>query len=218
MFPLVVLGFRRFSLRFLASMIGIAIVYNIFMESYTVGMPPKVAPLYFIFFLGRWMQFAAGMIAAWIVAHHRRQDMWRDSKWGTLGVLIALATYTITASVGMPPFFGWLNPLLMAFTFGLALVSVCVTRSPLGRLVNNRVMERLGFISYSIFLVHWPVIYYFGCLLERLHFHGRPLFFALYFGGLPVTFVVALVFFRLFEKPFLNPPSSARKEAAAAVA
>ena len=79
-------------------------------------------------------------------------------------------------------------------------------------------MERLGFISYSIFLIHWPVIYYFSCLLERLHFHGRPLFLALYFGGLPVTVGIALVFFRLFEKPFLNPPSPARKEAAAAVA
>ena len=30
------------------------------MDSYTVNMNPSAAHLYFIFFLGRWMQFAVG--------------------------------------------------------------------------------------------------------------------------------------------------------------
>ena len=218
MFPLVIFCFRRIGLRVIALMVGISIVYNLFMVTYTAGMTGREANLYFIFFLGRWMQFAAGMLAAWIVAHHRRQDKWRDAKWGTVGLFIALATYTFAASVDFPPYLGWLNPALLAFTFGLALVSVCVTRSPLGWLFSNRLMEKLGFISYSIFLIHWPVIYYFGGLLERLHLRGNPLFYALFPGGLALTVGFALVFFRLFEKPFLNPPSAARQEAAAALA
>ncbi len=218
MFPLVVWMYRRIRLRGIALVFGISILYNIFMESYTTGMAPRLAHLYFIFFPGRWIQFAAGMLAAWIVAHHRRQDMWRDSKWGTLGVLAALAVYTFTASVDFPRFFGWVNPALMAFTFALVLVSVCVTRSPLGRLFSNRVMERLGLISYSIFLVHWPVVYFFSQLLERLHVHGRLVFFALFPGGVLASVVVGYVFFRLFERPFLNPPTPARKEAAEALA
>ena len=218
MFPLVILGFRRLGLGFIALMIGISITYHLFMESYTVGMPPNTANLYFVFFLGRWVEFAAGMLAAWIVAHHRRQDMWRDAKWGTLGVLLSLAIYTFAASVDYPQYLGWSRLALLASAFALALVSVCVTRSPLGHLVSNPVMERLGFISYSVFLIHWPVVYYFGSLLERLHLHGNALFLALFPGGLLVTVALALVFFRLFEKPFLNPPSAARQEAAAAIA
>jgi peptidoglycan/LPS O-acetylase OafA/YrhL len=215
MFPLVVLGYQRFGRRFVLGMIAISIAYHILMEAYTAGMSDKQSNLYLIFFLGRWMQFAAGMLAAWVVAQHRRQDRWRDPQWGTLGILLAVALYTLAASVDFPRFLGWLNPTLLALAFALALVSVCVTQSPLGAPVSSRVMEGLGFISYSIFLVHWPIIYYFGSLLERLHLHGRPLFFALLFGGFATTLAIAFVFFRLFEKPFLSPPAADRKPAEA---
>ena len=102
-FPVVVFGFRRYGLRFLFAMIGISVIYRV---AVSILLPQILSPedttqfdlRYFlptVFFLGRWMQFAAGMLAAYAVAHHRKAGLTRNGRDGTIAILIALIFYLI---------------------------------------------------------------------------------------------------------------------------
>ena len=74
-----------------------------------------------IFFLGRWMQFAAGMAAAWVVATHWRENGKLRNAWtgtalfGAAILLYVLATTELLDPVMLPP---------VTVTFALPLASI----------------------------------------------------------------------------------------------
>lgn len=211
-FPLVVFGFRRFSIRFLVAMIVVSIIYRMLAAHITMHMGYKPQYLSSIFFLGRWMQFAAGMAAAWFVANHRHKDQWRSAAWGTQVLVGSVALFIVACA--FCPDLSWWRSLLLALAFSGTILAFCVSTTPLRALVENRLMAWLGFISYSIFLVHWPTVYYLSEILKKgAHLHGRGEFLVLCTLGFAIVVGVSYVFFLLFEKPFLNAPKQNAKRA-----
>ena len=205
-FPLVVLAYRKYGIRVAAGMTLISIVYRCIAGIMTAHSPWLMQFLPTVFFLGRWMQFAAGMTAAWVVARAVRDDMFYSARLG-LGMLAAgLLLYGTALSV-MP---AWLTlfpvrDLLLAASFALALVAVCASKTPLNLLFENKVVVWLGTISYSIFLIHQNTIFYVSELLKKvLHLGGPARFLVLETVGFAVIVGVAFVFFKLFEAPFMN--------------
>ena len=160
------------------------------------------------FFLARWMQFAAGMGAAWIVAYHRRNDYWKEKTHGNLLFIGGVFLYFIGISGLLPR---WLEVVFLSLTFSLFMVALCITHTPLRSLFDNRFMRWMGYISYSVFLTHWLMLYYTSELIEKkLHLDGMKEFAVLCFIGFPLVIFFAYGFFLLFEKPFLNKPSKNR--------
>ena len=213
-FPLVVLGFRRFGLRFIFAMIGISLLYRILVS---IALP-QILPAqdttqfdlrYFlptVFFLGRWMQFAAGMLAAYAVAHYRKNGIKRSGRAGSVAFMIALIFYTIAVMSNFP-LSRWLplRDLLLAASYMLLLTAVSVSETPLRRLFNNKIMVRLAFFSYSIFLLHQTTAYYFSELMKKiLHLPGETRFYLLLTIGFLLIVGISYGFFLIFERPFLS--------------
>ena len=209
-FPLVVLGYKRYGLRFLAAMIGISIIYRIVANlvlPQTAGFEADQRPfLLSIFFLGRWLQFAAGMLTAYFVANYRRNALTWSGRQGAAALLAALLVYILAVSnlVGPVVFFP-LRDILLAVAYMLLLTSVSISETPLRRFFNNKIIARFAFISYSVFLLHQTTAWYISELMRRLlHIPGEGRFYLLITVGFLLVLGISYVFFLIFERPFLS--------------
>jgi len=114
----------------------------------------------------RFYEFALGGLGIFLVrAVHALQAMrWLSSAATLAGIFLILAsTY----------FFSWLSPLPgvgMLIPLAGTLLVILAGPSPCARvLLNNPVMSWLGKVSYSLYLVHWPII-----VFHRQYFAATP--------------------------------------------
>ena len=77
--------------------------------------------------------------------------------------------------------------------------------SPLVRLLDSRPIRSLGLSSYSLYLLHGPIVIvvYQRIVLPRYH-HGATAFLVAVAIVLPVTIAFARIFAAVFEQPFLQ--------------
>jgi peptidoglycan/LPS O-acetylase OafA/YrhL len=204
-FPLVVWAFRRVGISVLIPMVGASLVYRMIGGAVLRDAEWRTRFLFSVTFLGRWMEFAAGMLAAWIVAQRRDRPI--SALAGTMLCAAAVAAYSLGVSSRLVPDLGLfpLKEVLLSFAFAATAAAMCVSRTPLRRLLENRLLVFLGLISYSIFLLHQTTMYYFGELLKKvLHLGQGARFTLLVTVGFAITVAVSYVFFIIFERPFLS--------------
>jgi peptidoglycan/LPS O-acetylase OafA/YrhL len=217
-FPFVVFAFRKFKWWVLFAMLAISVVYRVVAYNMTIDSGYHVQMVGSIFFLGRWMQFAAGMAAALVVANHRRDGrhpygVFAGSALFALAVLFYVFATTHILQ-GLPRALP-MRDLFLAISFALAIVAVCSSKTPLGVLFANRFSAGLGFFSYSVFLLHQPTAWYLSELFEKkLHITGISEFLLLMTLGLLVVCSISYLFFALFERPFMNIRQRVREGAA----
>lgn len=110
--------------------------------------------------------------------------------WGGLGI-IALSALLI--SEGSPAFPA---PLGVLPVFGSAMVIVAgIGQEPAHQhLLSNRVAVYIGNISYSLYLVHWPVIVYLSVFMA-------PFGVSYYLAALAIVFALAIASYRFVETP-----------------
>ncbi|MPT47901.1 MAG: acyltransferase [Sphingobium sp.] len=75
-----------------------------------------------------------------------------------------------------------------------------------GRLLSNKPMVGIGLISYSLYLVHWPLIVFAKYALLRDLYASEKILL------LGVAFVLAWASWRWIERPFRNPKGFSRKQ------
>ena len=103
---------------------------------------------------------------------------------------------------------GW----IVQASAGLAMAGICVAltyapRGVLARAFSSAPFVRIGRISYSLFLIHYPLLMYCSWAVAKLP-RGFPIWIP-YAVLTPIIFALAYLFFRLFEAPFQK---SNRKE------
>lgn len=114
---------------------------------------------------------------------------------GLILVIVPVFTYDIT-KINFPGYFS-LIPCI-----GSALLIIAGIDLPLSRLFSNRIASHIGEISYSLYLVHWPVFVFFSYfLLGKITVSAIALM-------LVVTMVLSLIMYTLVEKPLRNPKNS----------
>jgi len=148
----------------------------------------------------RFLNASVGVLAAGLVGLATMQPSWftgmywlGDTYIGILAALLILACATPTAP-------GWLQ------TSGV-------------RVLESRSLMTLGAFSYSLYLVHFPILIK---LQDIVHKHGAShlaQFFALLLLGVPLCLGLAYVFHLAFERPFMpgHPKTERQAEAAALV-
>lgn len=146
--------------------------------------------------------FLCGSLAAWL--HRDHAQRWPRPAWGLLGLMALLAVAATLPSVVATMERGAFDPgvshrWFLFFGIAWATLLLAVLHGPrwLSGLFASRPMRFLGVVSYSMYLLHMPVIEAFtaaGAL-------GRP-------WGLPVVVLAVLVVsacsFLVFERPFRN--------------
>ncbi|MFD4604521.1 acyltransferase family protein [Streptomyces sp. NPDC058464] len=147
--------------------------------------------------------FAAGVVGAGVVA---ASDRVRRLPWGWFAVLAALPVLALGAVRGpvwTVNHYFWID-LAIAPAMAMLLAAVATGKpAVLVRLLTARPVHGLGNFSYSLYLIHLPIVM---AVIRRIapHFvsRGLPTFWFTLAVGLPVSILAAWIFSRLFEIPF----------------
>ncbi len=193
LFPLLIWIRRSFGM---PAMLGITYIGAMMLDTLISNTSfIGLAPMYVFF-------FALGMFAAEAaLAPPKRAYLW------LFGVCCALA---ICAGF---------KPILYAFTateiiyglLGASALIVCAhrPRNPLARITGSRPLARIGLFSYSLYLIHFPLLYVLWQHVALPMHLGRVATYALMAtAGVALILLFSYAFYLIFERPFLNSPAS----------
>jgi len=159
--------------------------------------------------------FAAGIAAAGIVT---AGDRVRRLPWIWLSVAAAVPVVALVLSLGprwTVHHYFWVD-LAVVPALSMFVVAVATARpSFVVRLLSTRPLARLGSCSYSLYLIHLPIVVVISLkvVAPRLGY-GLPAFGATTAIVVPLSLIFAWFFAQLFEFPFLRHRSWAELVAA----
>jgi peptidoglycan/LPS O-acetylase OafA/YrhL len=87
------------------------------------------------------------------------------------------------------------------------LYASCDRSMPVGKLLDNPIMRRIGLWSYSLYLIHWPL------LVLAQYYAFDPLSISLRCVLLASTFLLGALSWRYVEQPFRGPSALLRRPA-----
>jgi peptidoglycan/LPS O-acetylase OafA/YrhL len=195
MMPLVILGVRRYGL---AKTVGVVIAVNVVyrlglagaIDAGMVGAHGLAATAVLPNLVtGRCGEFALGVVAAELYVNGRA-GYWARRLWPALIVVVPLAL----ATVGNP-----LNHLLFGVVFFTLLCWVVSGDNVVTRIASWRPLVFLGAMSYSIYLVHQPVVGFMSWELLRHGASAQGAFWGTV-AMLPVVVGLAWILFVTVEK------------------
>ena len=202
LFPLLLLLVRRFqAIVMLAAVTLVVIVVGIVgphvsgLDTFVIRSAPDLAAL-----------FALGILAAGIVTASRALRSW---PWGLLAlaaVAPVIATIWWKGSVWTLDHEYWIDLALGPAIACLLAALVTGHAAPLMRLLDSRPLRKLGLSSYSLYLLHAPIVVVVYEELVAPRFHTGPLAFLVTVAlAVPMAIVLARIFAAVFELPFLSP-------------
>jgi peptidoglycan/LPS O-acetylase OafA/YrhL len=178
------------SVALVVAIVGIAGPHIARVDTFVIQSAPDLAAL-----------FAIGMVAAGIVARGPSQWPWH---WLALGALApVLALIALQGSVWTLGNIYWVD-LAVAPAIACLLVALASARpAALVRVLGTRPLRRLGSSSYSLYLIHLPIltVVYDRVVRGRIA-PGNASFLALAAIVVPLTIAASQVFAQCFELPF----------------
>ena len=148
--------------------------------------------------------FTLGLIAAGIFTANDRVRRW---PWHWLAALAAtpvILLIGVKGSVWTVTHYYWID-LAIGPAIAMLLVAVATAQrsSVLMRLLDNRPMRSLGKVSFSLYLIHVPIVAIISRRLVAPHVTpGMPAFWTTLVLAVPVAVVTAWCFATVFERPF----------------
>jgi peptidoglycan/LPS O-acetylase OafA/YrhL len=160
--------------------------------------------------------FAFGMLAAAInFAPGVDYGPTQPTAWEKLAIALAIVVAALTGA--KIPALESPHPLIET-VLGLATAAFLIAstrRLQLGqrpsfvaRVFEHPISMKLGLFSYSIYLVHCPVLRALNLPLRDNHVAAVPSFAVLVLVALPTAVLVSYVFHRIFERPFMTLSAS----------
>ncbi len=155
------------------------------------GLTPQLAPL-----------FAMGMVGAGLALGERTRRL----PWAWLAALAAAPVLYLmvrNGSVWTANHYFWID-LALGPAIAMLLVAVATGRpAPLVWLLDTAPIRGLGRMSYSLYLIHLPIVVAISRRIVVPHVAGKlPEFWATVALALPASLVAAWLFARVFEIPF----------------
>jgi peptidoglycan/LPS O-acetylase OafA/YrhL len=165
--------------------------------------------------------FALGMLGAQIAVSRRpRETAWREKlPWGAIALLLALG---MAASAVVRPGLLMKNLLIGDTLVGIAVMALLIhctrvaeTRqgaggSPALTLLQSRPVVALGAFSYSLYLIHFPILALIHAPLRAMHLAPLTRFCILLGVAAPLAVLAAYLFHLAFERRFLSTAPKAR--------
>ena len=205
LFPVLVEAYRRFNARgVLWTVLAFCTLYRFTLvheHSVTEGVAGYVLASSVF---GRAFEFALGMFTAMLVSRQHAAKKWLlvPADFVVLGVVLAVSVLQRHGGDFQP-----LDDAKWGLLFAALILGASRTNSVLHRVLSGPLIVRLGIFSYSVYLVHLPLIFALAALTQRRHFSNTAdvLFYVLLVA--PLMLGVGYVFHLLFEKPFMSAPA-----------
>jgi peptidoglycan/LPS O-acetylase OafA/YrhL len=204
--PLLIFSARRLGLaRTVVAVIAASATYRLALEAFLhVGVIDPHGPWATVvlpnLFLGRWAEFALGMWAASLYVTGRAVVWARRLVW------VALALVPVGFAMAGRP----LGHLVFGLIFFSLVCTVLDDAHPVARLFSWRPLVALGVMSYSLYLVHQPLLAVGGSVLRGHGWSPIAVLVALV-AAIPVIVLVARVLFVTVERRTISRrPTSAK--------
>ncbi|MGI4788613.1 MAG: acyltransferase family protein [Janthinobacterium lividum] len=204
LFPLLVEAYRRFDAR--AVLWTVLIACSLYRFCLVRGhFLPDDASGYVLAYsvFGRGFEFALGMFTAMLVARRHGKGKW------LLLPTDYLVLFLVTILAILDGRHGHFQTLTDAM-WGLLFAALILAGSRVGtwchQALSNRILVHLGIFSYSVYLIHLPLVLLLGGYAVA-HFSnvGRILFLLLFTA--PLMLGAGYLFHLMFEKPFMSTPA-----------
>jgi len=145
----------------------------------------------------RVFEFGIGALLVWLIKYQPNNDKWLEAIM-LLG--FSFVIYTVSAytnKIAFPTY----NALLPCI--GAAMIIYAGNAKKLSDVLTNKLFVSIGLISYSLYLVHWPIIVFYKYYnnLESLTYLEKAVI-----AG--VSFFVAVLMYYFIEQPFRKKRSS----------
>lgn len=204
LFPALVEAYRRFSARgVLLSVFAGSTIYR-FVVAHGNFLPDDgfgYVLAYSVF--GRCFEFALGMFAAKRIAQWHRSG---KSPFGNIDYLFPALIVPLAVFDGRHGHFQTLTDAMWGLLFTMLLVMASRPETYMHSWLSNRWLVSCGIFSYSVYLIHLPLVIGLGAFAMHHHFSNAiMILFELVFV-VPLMIGLGYVFHLLFEKPFMGPP------------
>jgi len=145
----------------------------------------------FYLLIGRFWEFLIGALVAFFVTYKNKNNIKTDCVLSFIGlILIIVSVFFIEVT-------DWPNLVTLAPTLGAALVLIHAnTKNITGRILSSKLFTTLGLLSYSIFLIHYPIF-----VIARIN-SEQNLSLLTYLLLMLLTFILAYISFNLVENRF----------------
>jgi peptidoglycan/LPS O-acetylase OafA/YrhL len=162
--------------------------------------------------------FTLGLIAAGILTAGDRIRRWPWHRLAALAATPVILLMYVKGSVWTVNHYYWID-LAIGPAIAMLLAAVAGERSSaLMRLLDNRPMRSLGRISFSLYLIHLPIVSMISRRLVAPHVpSGMPTFWTTLILAVPVAVATAWCFAAVFETPFQRHRTWASLKAAARI-
>lgn len=203
LFPLLVVLFQRFPARGVVfAVLALSLVVRSAIVASTGQQGDGAYDVLINSVFARCFEFTAGMFAAVQVARRHR-----DPAAKLVAPLDVFVTIALLAAAVLGRKHGGIdivNAALLGILFSSMLIAASRPHTFLHRMLSARGIVTLGIFSYSVYLIHQPLITAVGAW-TTIHIHndfGRMLFELLLI--VPVMLGLGYVFHLFFEKPFMG--------------
>ena len=198
-FPLLAWLFHKKGPWFVIGLVGCAnLLYRVIVYRYFLTPDPTWNWTLCSVFIGRWLEFCLGMLAAWQLrqSSHESRSRVPSGVFIAAGILFALAG-------AKAPTFSPFNDIFWGCFYYCILRASFVQVSALRRVLSLKPLVWLGGISYSFYLLHMPILSIIAALLA--HRMGQNAIMGLLVAlGLVITGAAAFAFYKTFEEPYFN--------------
>lgn len=159
--------------------------------------------------------FTFGVLAAAIVGSGTplTRKLWEWDRWHAVAVILAAGVFAVCAVAGRNAVFAHLPSMDLAVgaATACAILASCRADGRLRRVLGWRPLVLVGGFSYSLYLIHAPllqVLWQYDVQPFGLDRSGTFLLLAL--AGVPFILGASYLFFLAFERPFLSRAHRAR--------
>jgi peptidoglycan/LPS O-acetylase OafA/YrhL len=201
-FPFLVWGFRRWGPgRTLAGVLALTLAYRIWVWDAQDTSRLEVGYIFAYALPGRVFEFVLGMVAAVALSRLREPPPRAWVRRYLMGVIV-FGMLAIAIAHKKSPFF-WLTDVVWGLAF-FCLVMYGGGRSAAGGgWLDSRPLVALGLISYSVYLIHEPLIRRSFVALNSLHLSPAATLLLFELGVAPLLIGLGWLFFRAVEGRFL---------------
>lgn len=149
----------------------------------------KSAAFYWLPF--RVFEFSIGAILVWVNLAPRK--IVSEAIFAIGLTMVVAAVFALNSKMNFP------STAALLPCIGAALMIISGPSHRLAWLVSNRVIVAIGLISYSLYLIHWPLIVFYKYAI------GREFDNAEMAGLLVLAVILASLMYRFIEQPFRKP-------------
>lgn len=147
----------------------------------------------------RVFEFAIGAALVWLPRLSEKHRALSEASMTAGLSMIGISIFTFTEKTAFPSY----NALLPCIGAGLVIYGVNAPAT--GLLLRNRLMVWVGLISYSVYLVHWPLIVFYR------YWSSQPLVLHEKLAIVGLSVALGFAMYRLIETPMRSAPKRDRK-------